>query len=213
MSSVIKVASTTLSVLFVASGLAACSMAEVDDTLAEVHGEAKKVSICGSFAPDGTDKIETSADPASTNVCAPSGYVVDFYCVKAGTDTEIVYLDPPAPCVEVSAPNGKEVSHFSAHWIPIPETDEGGEWCSPGYWRNHLDSWPAGTHGTYYNDYSHLYAFDPKTIDSNPTLDEVLASPQVYGGPAFNNVGDLLSDLSGLDFDIGDPRNHNCPLN
>jgi hypothetical protein len=179
------------------------------DTVSNSEVEVRKdITICPSYAPDGTDKIDTSGDPNSVFVSAPSGYLIDFYCVKAGTDTVIVYLDTPQPSLELTAPNGKDVSHFSVHWIP--ESCEEGEWCSPGFWRNQPGQWPEGYHGTFYNDYT--YAYPPATIASNPTLDEVLASPSTYGGAAFNNVADLLSDAAGLDFDMGDDRIHSCPL-
>lgn len=55
--------------------------------------------------------------------------------------------------------------------------------------------------------------FDPD-LAGNPTLAQVLASPQTYGGGAFNNVGDLLSAAHpGVDFEIGDDRvEDSCPL-
>ena len=93
------------------------------------------------------------------------------------------------------------------HWIPELRS---GEWCLPGFWKNNPGRWPDGYHGTYYNSY--IYAFAPAAIASNPTLDDVLASPSIYGGAAFNNVADLLSDAVGLNFSIGDERIHDCPI-
>ncbi len=65
------------------------------------------------------------------------------------------------------------------------------QWCSPGYWRNAEDkAWADAGFSkviSYYND-----SFTTP-LAGNPTLYEVLQSPQTYGGAAFNNVGDLLS--------------------
>jgi hypothetical protein len=59
-------------------------------------------------------------------------------------------------------------------------------------------------------------ALEAAGLSDDPTLDEVLASPQVYGGDAFNNVGDLLSVHAGLDVAYDENgnviREHNCPL-
>lgn len=91
-------------------------------------------------------------------------------------------------------------------------TPAGGEWCSPGYWRQpqHLDSWDATgiSPDDAYNDY-----FGPVFAD-NPTLLQVLESPQTYnrkGNGSFNNVGDLLSGAH-PDVDFDGERAENCPL-
>jgi len=94
-----------------------------------------------------------------------------------------------------------------------------GEWCSPGYWRQpqHLDSWVAtGIAPTE----KYLSYFDASTLGrkapagADPTLLEVLEAPEIYGGEAFNNVGDLLSDAHpDVDWSFGDERTEDsCPL-
>lgn len=99
---------------------------------------------------------------------------------------------------------------------PLPtdcESVAGGEWCSPGYWRqpHHLDSWDATGISTdeLYEDYF------GDTFRDDPTLLEVLENPQIYnrkGTGAFNNVGDLLS-MNHPDVDFDGERAENCPLN
>ncbi len=93
-------------------------------------------------------------------------------------------------------------------------------WCSPGYWRNHLDAWgPTGISPTAkYSAYFAPVVLSKKAIKdgafSDPTLLQVLQHPDWYGGEAFNNVGDLLSShYPGFNFTLGDPRIENCPLN
>ena len=102
--------------------------------------------------------------------------------------------------------------------IALPGDDclppAGGEWCSPGYWRqpHHLDSWAATgiSPSALYNS----FGFKPALL-GNPTLLQVLQRPQTYnrgGTGSFNNVGDLLSGAHpGVNFD--GERVENCPLN
>lgn len=83
------------------------------------------------------------------------------------------------------------------------------QWCSPGYWKNHIESWAATgiSPDAKYNDY-----FDPD-LPGNPSLFEVVDNPQIYGGPAANNVGDLLSAAHpGVNF-TGERIENSCPLN
>jgi hypothetical protein len=76
--------------------------------------------ICPSYAPSGTDKINTSGDPATVPYTAPSGYLVDYYCVKAGTEHYIVDVVPPAASITIDHPTKDSVSHYSVHWITAP---------------------------------------------------------------------------------------------
>lgn len=129
--------------------------------------------------------------------------------VKAGRGANVWFYDP-----QVKADTGlygyqnREISHVVFCWNP---EKDGGQWCSPGYWRqpHHLDSWEATgiSPDEFYNDH-----FDPD-LAGNPTLWQVLQSPQTYGGAAFNNVGDLLSEAHpDVDFD-GERVENSCPLN
>jgi hypothetical protein len=98
------------------------------------------------------------------------------------------------------------------------------EWCSPGYWRNHLDeaavAAAAGEFQLTDTYASHFGAAPPRTrqgvrqnAPTNPSLLQVLQNPQWYGGDAFNNVGDLLSDAHpDVDFS-GERVEDSCPLN
>jgi hypothetical protein len=97
-----------------------------------------------------------------------------------------------------------------------------GEWCSPGYWRqpHHLSSWEATGYSPddlFYDALGYYPTLSKKGTEdgatTNPTLWEVLQSPQWYGGDAFNAVGDLLSeahpDINFLGIRVED----SCPLN
>jgi hypothetical protein len=97
---------------------------------------------------------------------------------------------------------------------------EEAQWCSPGYWRNHLDAWKATGISTdeLYSAYFNPVVLSKKgqkdNAETDPTLLYVLQHPEYYGGEAFNNVGDLLSEAHpDVNFTIGDERTENCPLN
>ena len=98
-----------------------------------------------------------------------------------------------------------------------PPADNGGEWCSPGYWRqeHHLDSWPAGISrdDPYPGAVTLSKQGERAGASTTPTLWEVLQSPQWYGGDAFNAVGDLLSAAHpDVNFN-GERVEDSCPLN
>ena len=97
------------------------------------------------------------------------------------------------------------------------------EWCSPGYWRNHLDAATAALEGTGYtlqSTYSEVFGSAPPLkpkatkdgASADPTLQEVLENPQYYGGDAFNTVADYLSQ-NHPDVNFTGERVENCPLN
>jgi hypothetical protein len=103
----------------------------------------------------------------------------------------------------------------------------GGEWCSPGFWKNHPDeadvaAADCGLQGmdvtTYSSQFGAAPPRSPKGVrdgaPTNPTLRQVLNNPQWYGGEATNNVADLLSECHDeVDFQQGDERVENsCPL-
>jgi hypothetical protein len=163
---------------------------------------------------EGTPKIDVEGDLNNLYVEAPSGYLIDAYCVKAGTETTFVSVTPPKASIYLTAPGvkPKDISHYSLHFVP--ETRE-GEWCSPGFWRNNANQfgasqWPVPT-DTNYNQ-----VIDPDLAPkfAGATLLDVLNAPNTYGGAAFNAVGTYLSTEAGLNVVLdenGDPV-HNCTL-
>ena len=89
-----------------------------------------------------------------------------------------------------------------------PTPTPAGNWCSPGFWRNNPGA-VAETGVDMSQSYNAL--FDPD-LAGDPTLQEVLDSPQIYGGEAMNNVADFLSQAHpGVDFQ-GDRVEDSCPL-
>ncbi len=84
-------------------------------------------------------------------------------------------------------------------WTPVVSTI----WCSPGFWKNHLDAWSTtlqnqlyNAHGPYPNAPQTFvgYDFGKKVGSSNPTMVQVISNPSIYGGPATNNVASYISN-------------------
>lgn len=98
---------------------------------------------------------------------------------------------------------------------PTTEPPGDGNWCSPGFWKNN----PGAVAETGVNMAQFYNAlFDPdvngtkKGGVANPTLQQVLDNPQIYGGEAFNNVGDLLSAAHPDVNFTGERVEDSCPL-
>jgi hypothetical protein len=86
-----------------------------------------------------------------------------------------------------------------------------GVWCSPGFWWNSpIAAAAAAAAGGFSLDDPYADFFAP--IDGDPTLWQVLSSPQTYGGGPFNNVGDLLSDSHPDVNFTGERVGDSCPL-
>ncbi len=62
-------------------------------------------------------KIDTTGDPATVTVTAPAGFLIDGYCVKAGTTKHFIAVDPPAAVVVVDHPIKDSVSHYSLSYV------------------------------------------------------------------------------------------------
>lgn len=81
--------------------------------------------VCG---PLDSGKIDTTGDPLTVTVTAPPGYLIDGYCVKAGSVKQgdgpvYVDVDPPVAELTFGYPSGKAVSHYSVGWtmsLPTP---------------------------------------------------------------------------------------------
>jgi hypothetical protein len=70
-------------------------------------------------------KIDVSEDIKTITVSAPEGYLIDGYCVKAGSiqqglGPEYVDVDPPVASVTISHSTGKDISHYSVSYVLKP---------------------------------------------------------------------------------------------
>jgi len=163
---------------------------------------------------DGTFPSGLTVVTDGTNVSWSSNFGIGAVIVKGSNDANAYVYDPQRkndaglapPPNSSGGPAG--LSNITFCWNPEPEP---AQWCSPGYWRQpqHLDSWAATgfSPSDLYNQH-----ISPE-IASNPTLGQVLASPQTYGGRAFNAVGDLLSDAHPDVNFTGERVEDSCPLN
>ena len=73
--------------------------------------------------PLDSGKIDTTGDPLSVTVTAPDGFLIDQYCVKAGSVQQgngpvFVDVDPPQKTVTITYPSGKAVSNYSYSLVP-----------------------------------------------------------------------------------------------
>ena len=78
--------------------------------------------------------------------------------------------------------------------------EEGGEGCTPGFWRNHLTHWAATPYSPDDNA-NDTFGCD-LVADDGATLGEVIDAPQTYGALAFHAVAALLN-ASHPDVDFG----------
>lgn len=75
-----------------------------------------------------SEKRDTTGDPMTVTLTAPAGFLIDRYCVKAGSinqgdGPQYVELDTPLASVAVSytstvSNKGKAISHYSYSWVP-----------------------------------------------------------------------------------------------
>lgn len=153
-----------------------------------------------------------------TYVSFSSTFGIGAVIVKGSAAANVYEYNPPTYgdsglAAPVNPSNGSAgLSNITFCWNPGATPQQ---WCSPGYWRqeHHYDSWPAGFDKS--SKYIAYYSADTlkRGAPSDPTLWEVLQSPQTYGGPAFNNVGDLLSGAHpDVNFN-GERIEDSCPLN
>jgi len=82
--------------------------------------------------------------------------------------------------------------HGTVSWV-VPALKQ---WCSPGFWKNHLDAWSLADQNKLYSTLGAGRAPLKSGSPSNPTLLQVVSNPQIYGGPATNSVADYLSGVA-----------------
>jgi hypothetical protein len=183
-------------------------------TLTGLAAQNDNEGVCDGL-DSGKIDVTDPAEPTELEICASGNLCVTGYCVKAGSinsgdGPEYTELVPPlTQCVTIRHSSGKAISHYSYSEGPCGE-EETAQWCSPGYWRQeqHLGSWDA----TGYSPTDKYNAIFGANLDGDPTLWDVLQSPNTYGGNAFNKVGDLLSEAHpDINFQ-GERVEDSCPL-
>jgi hypothetical protein len=158
-------------------------------------------------------------------VAFSSTFAIGAAIVKGGTAANVYVYDPQrtsdsglaSPINDGNQQAG--LSNLTFCWNP---TTTASQWCSPGYWRqeHHYDSWALTgyTKETLFRDVLGFYPTRSRKgvtdgATTNPTLWQVLQSPQWYGGDAFNLVGDELSEAHPDVAFTGERADGTCPLN
>jgi hypothetical protein len=83
------------------------------------HGQPDMICAEAGFET----KVDTVGDPATVEVFAPEGFLIDAYCVKAGTTKHIITVDPPAASVVIDHPEKDSVSHYQVRLVEIPDVE------------------------------------------------------------------------------------------
>lgn len=176
---------------------------------------------------DGVGTVVASADvtynPGTKRLDFTATAPIEAVIVKGGQDANVYDYRPAGVMADTglgAPPNasGSPADLSNVTFCTNPSDPPESNWCSPGYWRQpqHLDSWEAtGISPTaLYTTYFPASTLSKKATNQNPTLMQVLQSPQSYGGAAFNNVGDLLSAAHPeVNWAPGDERTEDsCPL-
>jgi len=140
-----------------------------------------------TFAPPGGDNCQVEGP----QTFGEAGFGTPF---NVPTPQRAAYeANPAGYAVQCLNPTGLDFV-ATVSWVPPVVTT----WCSPGFWKNHEELWPQ-----YLNTlYSSIGAFraplskkaPTSGAGSNPTLQQVVEDPSIYGGPATNSVADYLSN-------------------
>lgn len=148
--------------------------------------------------------VLVSYDPDTKRVDFSANVPIEAAIVKGGADANVYDYRPDGVTLDTGLGAPPNASGGSAGLSNLTfctnpfDNPPSNEWCSPGYWRqpHHLGSWEATGYSPdeLYSNYFGTNTLSKKAgIGADPTLWEVLQSPQTFGGTAFNNVGDLLS--------------------
>jgi hypothetical protein len=173
-----------------------------------------RASFAAEACPIGLVKIEVVNEVTGEYIIEygeaeiPAGFTFDIngatvtfsskvdICVKAGNEYQMIY-GVTEYTVDWLNQGGQipDISHIVINAFYPPYE---GQWCSPGYWRNHLDEVPVGL-DTYFGGFTVL---------------EILENPKIHARTGlYEGLADYLSGLHpGVDF-LGTRVEDSCPLN
>lgn len=75
-----------------------------------------------TVGPGWQSKVNVAGHPSTVTVTAPAGYLIDEYCVKAGSGSDaavIVLVQPPATEVVIDHPAKDYVSQYAIQLVPV----------------------------------------------------------------------------------------------
>jgi LPXTG-motif cell wall-anchored protein len=85
--------------------------------------------LCKDIITEGENGWTDISDGSEDNTVhyeAPDGFLIDAYCVKAGSEPDaavIIDVDPPVSEIDIDHPVKDSVSHYAVHLIPAPEDE------------------------------------------------------------------------------------------
>jgi hypothetical protein len=194
------------------------------------EGTKLDMSGAGEYIFEGIVNSDFEDEETYTVVATVDGNRVDFavhdgdgaiddatvtFCVKgsntnsgAQTDDGWTYtVEVTNKKSSVTSSVARDISNIVVYSVTLPEPEvttnlwPDGRWCSPGFWKNHPDDWPAG-----YDDTTLFSAkagdataeLSPKGVrdgaTTDPTLRYILDNNNQYTGETYNLVADILSD-------------------
>lgn len=110
----------------------------------ELSQQGQPDFICDESGEGWQAKVNNDNDDNIVTVTAPEGFLIDAYCVKAGTTKHIIEVAPPAASVGIDHPEKDSVSHYQVHLVTAPDDDPDPvlNECTP----------TTGSHSTNLND-------------------------------------------------------------
>jgi hypothetical protein len=126
------------------------------------------------------------------NGATPLAWSASATGITAGVHTVDIYVENN-DSVQPTDPTALDFC-FTVTQTLIPTSTT---WCSPGFWKNHEDLWTAYLN-TKYSVLQGLFDAAPlskKAPAGDPTIQQVVENPDIYGGPATNSVADYLSHI------------------
>lgn len=91
---------------------------------APVEPQGQPDFICDEDTDGWLTKVDNDAEGNTVHVTAPEGFLIDKYCVKAGTTKHLIAVDPASASVDIDHPEKDSVSHYQIHVIPAPTEPE-----------------------------------------------------------------------------------------
>jgi hypothetical protein len=124
----VKAAATTV---LIVGALVVGAMLLVSPSDAVTTGKSCKDIAVG---PDWGPTVNVPHHPATVTVTAPTGYLIDQYCVKSGGGADaavLVTVQPPAAEVVIDHPTRPTVNQYVLHLVPVSSVS-GGPSTPPG---------------------------------------------------------------------------------
>jgi hypothetical protein len=124
----VKAATTTV---LIVGALVLGAMFLVSPSDAVSGKSCKDIAVGPGWGP----RINVPRNPPTVTVTAPTGYLIDRYCVKSGGGADaavLVDVQPPAAEVVIDHPTKPTVNQYAVHLVPISSVSGGPSGGSSG---------------------------------------------------------------------------------